>query len=186
MGETSKYRAVILNLLYKFRGKDIPYNLDILDIGCGDDPITPTCAKLDLEKPYTKCDPRKLTYRGDARYVDQFVMDKFDVVYSSHLLEDFLRNETIKTLCKWTSLLLDGGILVLLLPDQQRYIKHCEMIDELPNEHHSIEDFSMEYILGCLNQIDNLVVLFSKEFFENNDYNFLIVAKKMIDNASSL
>ncbi|HCW08066.1 MAG TPA: hypothetical protein DGG95_11960, partial [Cytophagales bacterium] len=71
-----------------------------------------------------------------------------------------------------------GGILVLLLPDQQRYVAHCKLIDELPNEHHQIDDFSKEYILACLNEIQNLSVVYANELFEKNDYNFLVVAKK--------
>lgn len=178
MGETSKYRSLIMNLLYEFRGKEVPFNLEILDIGCGDDPITPTCSKADLEKPYTKIDPRKLTYRGDARIASQFIKEKFDVVYSSHLLEDFARNETIDVLNEWAKLLEIGGIIVLLLPDQKRYVEHCKMIDELPNEHHQIDDFSLEYALNCLYKIEGLFVVYSKELFDKNDYNFLIVAKK--------
>ena len=93
MAETSKFRPMIIDFIYK-NFKNIN-NWKILDIGSGDDPLLPDCDKFDLPQPYTKnCRADLLTYRGDARVIDQIVKRKYKVVYSSHLLEDFPRNET--------------------------------------------------------------------------------------------
>lgn len=179
MAEISKFRRGVLNLITAFTGEST-FNLDILDIGSGDDPLDADVDKLDLPNPYTtKCKVEELTYRGDARKIDEFVNKKYDVVFSSHLLEDFPREETIPIIKKWIGVLKDGGILVLLLPDQQRYEQYCKKINEVPNVHHQIRDFSLEYIKNCISFISELKILFTEDYSENDEYNFLVIARKI-------
>lgn len=180
MAETSKFRGLILGVIDKLTNYVSLYDLDILDIGSGDDPLNGLCDKFDLPDPYTRnCKVSELTYKGDARDIDKIVSKKYDVVYSSHLLEDFARTDTIPILEKWTTLLKTNGIIVLLLPDQQRYEAACKSKNEIPNIHHQITDFSLKYINDCFLHIHYMQVVFSKELFDDGEYNFLIVAKKI-------
>lgn len=180
MAETSKFRGLILGLIDRFTNYAQLSELDIIDIGSGDDPLNSQCDKFDLPHPYTRdCNVNELTYKGDARKIDEIVTKKYDVVYSSHLLEDFSRKETISVLEKWTDLLKIGGILVLLLPDQQRYEAACRAKNEVPNVHHQITEFSLSYIKDCLKYISDMEVAFSRELFESGEYNFLIVARRV-------
>ena len=47
---------------------------DVLDIGCGDCPVTDSCSTFDIND-------------GDANYITKYVTKQFDVVFSSHCLE---------------------------------------------------------------------------------------------------
>jgi predicted SAM-dependent methyltransferase len=180
MAETSKYRIGILDLLYELNGnKPIP-NMKVIDIGAGDDPILPDCDRFDLPEPYTeRCNKKLLTYCGDARKIDEIVTRKYWIVYSSHLLEDFPRNETVDVLTRWTNLLVDGGLLVLLCPDQQKYVEFCKARGELPNVHHQIEDFSLKYLMDSISQIPNMMIMNGSELFAGGDYNIFVIAKKV-------
>ena len=181
MAETSKFIVEIIRLIECF-SKNKFDNLKIIDIGSGDDPLSHFIDTFDLPVPYTKnCNVNWLTFTGDARYIKDIVKSKYDVVYSSHLLEDFDRSETVNVLRNWSELLNIGGILVLLLPDQQKYLERCERIGESPNEHHSINDFSLSYILECLSELNNMSVVYNYEFFIKDplEYNFLVIATKI-------
>lgn len=179
MAETSKFRGLILTVIDRYTGEKPMSELDVIDIGSGDDPLTTSCDKFDLPHPYTvNCNVKELTYKGDARVIDVIVTKKYDVVYSSHLLEDFARNETAPVLEKWCSLLKDEGVIVLLLPDQQRYEAFCKSRGEQPNVHHQISEFSMEYIRVCFEKIPDMQIIFCREMFEHGEYNFLIAAQK--------
>jgi predicted SAM-dependent methyltransferase len=81
------------------------------------------------------------------------------------VLEDFVEEETGPILQEWARVLRPGGRLVLLLPDQQRYLAHCRSVGSVNpdgvvgNPHHSIDHFSLDYVdstaarLGCLRKV---------------------------------
>jgi SAM-dependent methyltransferase len=80
-----------------------------IDIGCGGEPITPTCDTFDK----TGC-----KYNGDASRLDG-VTDTYDWIFSSHLLEH-LPNPTA-AVARWWKHLKVGGFLILLVPDEDLY-----------------------------------------------------------------
>ena len=71
-----------------------------LDIGCGDDPITPDCLRWDLPQ-------------GDAATLPGLEAESFDWVYSSHCLEDLPDPEG--ALRRWWEVLKPGGCLLLVV-----------------------------------------------------------------------
>ena len=181
MGETSKFRDRILWLIDSFIDVPKMTGADILDIGSGDDPLIYDCHKLDLPSPYTKkCDVVGLTYKCDARIADEVVNRKYLIVYSSHLLEDFPKEDTIPVLKRWSKLVEKDGLLILLLPDQQRYLAHCKRKNEKPNEHHSIQDFSVKYVKDCIRMVHGIEVILSEIYFDDGEYNFMIMARKKV------
>jgi predicted SAM-dependent methyltransferase len=140
--ETSRYRHVLA-----------PYCTGCgIDIGFGGDPITPSALRMDLPSPYTAVGGATVQLAGDCRNLHWLRDGALDYVYSSHVLEDFPESETIEVLREWTRVLRPGGCLILLLPDQQRYLAYCRRTGQispdgvLGNPHHSIATFSLRYV----------------------------------------
>jgi predicted SAM-dependent methyltransferase len=133
-----------------------------LDIGFGGDPITPGAIRMDLPSPYTRVGRAPVQLGGDCRALSHWCDGVLDYVYSSHVLEDFPENETAAILREWTRVLKPGGRLILLLPDQQRYLAHCRRTGEVDadgavgNTHHSIAHFSLAYVDAVAAQVGNL------------------------------
>ncbi len=150
--ETSRHRALLA-----------PYCAGYgLDIGFGGDPITPSAIRMDLPSPYTRVGRAPVQIGSDCRALSCWRADVLDYVYSSHVLEDFPEHETAAILREWTRVLKPGGHLVLLLPDQQRYLAHCRRTGEVDadgvvgNAHHSIAHFSLAYVDSIAAQLENL------------------------------
>jgi DNA-binding CsgD family transcriptional regulator len=77
-----------------------------IDIGCGDDPLTPDCLRWDRAE-------------GDAATLPGLTPGSFDWVYSSHCLEDLPQPQP--ALARWWELLCPGGHLLLVVPDEDLY-----------------------------------------------------------------
>ncbi len=77
-----------------------------IDIGCGDDPVTPDSVHWDLPQ-------------GDAQELPGLDPAAFDWVYSSHCLED-LPNPW-RALHRWWEVLRPGGRLLVVVPDEDLY-----------------------------------------------------------------
>jgi len=181
--ETEVFRQYILNFINKYFSKNFS-DLDIIDIGCGPCPLTDFCDTFEIAIPYSGEPIREITFIGNAEFIDEIVDKKYDVVYSSHLLEDFEEEKTVQILKRWSSLLKDmDSLLILLLPDQKRYRKCCEENGSVPNQSHKMEDFNLNYISNCCS-VSNLKFLFSMEFFKKdspiqNPYNFLYICSPL-------
>lgn len=78
----------------------------VLDIGAGADPVTPGAVAFDQAQ-------------GDANRITAFAPGSFDCVYSSHCLEHM--HEPVATLKNWWSLVRPGGILFVIVPDEDLY-----------------------------------------------------------------
>ena len=102
MNEATKTRALLTaaerSLL---QGKGI-------DVGCGPDPISATCQRFDVED-------------GDANRITDHVTDlgSFDFVASIHSLEHMRSPEA--SLRDWWALVRPGGVLLLVVPDEDLY-----------------------------------------------------------------
>lgn len=114
---------------------------DGIDIGFGGDPINDTCIRFDLPSPYTRVGPHIANIVGDCRDLDCFPDERFDYIYSSHLIEDFYYNELVDIIFTWQSKLKSGGKLVLYAPDQQKFLKHCAKTGQGINLAHKEPDF---------------------------------------------
>ena len=170
--ETSRYRDVLAPFC---AGHGV-------DIGFGGDPITPTALRMDLPSPYTAVGKFPVQFAGDCRDLHWFGDDTLDFVYSSHVLEDFPANETMSILREWTRVLRPGGRLILLLPDQQRYLAYCRRTGQISpdgvvgNPHHSIGHFSLAYVDLVARRLGNLKSL--AVFEALGPYSFAVVYEK--------
>jgi SAM-dependent methyltransferase len=170
--ETSRYRA----LLKKFCAG---YGIDI---GFGGDPITLRAIRLDLPSPYTSVGRSSVQLGGDCRNLSWFRDNTLDYVYSSHILEDFPETQTMSILREWTRVLRPGGRLILLLPDQQRYLAHCWRTGQISpegivgNPHHSIPTFSLRYVDLKVNELGTLRKMAAYESL--GPYSFAVVYEK--------
>jgi predicted SAM-dependent methyltransferase len=153
-----------------------------IDIGFGGDPITPTAIRMDLPAPYTSVGRSPVQLGGDCRNLHWLRDGVLDYVYSSHVLEDFPEAETSVILREWTRVLRRRGRLVLLLPDQQRYLAYCRRTGQINpdgvvgNPHHSVENFSLQYIDDKVDELGTLKKLVSYESL--GPYSFAAVYEK--------
>jgi predicted SAM-dependent methyltransferase len=148
-----------------------------MDIGFGGDPITPTAIRMDFPTPYANTGGLGVQLGGDSRDLRWFKDGVLDFVYSSHVLEDFSATETEPVLREWTRVLKPGGRLILLLPDQQKYVEHCRRTGQWPNEHHSIANFSLTYVKAVAERIGNLKLQQGEEGID--EYSFFVVFEKI-------
>ena len=148
------------------------------DVGFGGDPINELAIRIDLPQPYAVTGDLAPQLGGDCRDLKWFRDGVLDFVYSSHVLEDFQDTETESILREWTRVLKVGGRIVLLLPDQIRYLQHCAKTGETTNPHHAIPHFSLSYIRETAKRISELKFLAGEDI--NNDYSFYIVLEKAI------
>ena len=90
--------------------------------------------------------------------------------------EDFAASETKLVMREWTRVLKDGGRLILLLPDQRRYVEHCRKTGQPPNQCHSIDYFSLKYVKEVAEDIGNLDALSEEDGID--EYSFYVVFTK--------
>lgn len=77
-----------------------------IDIGCGDDPVTPECLHWDQAQ-------------GDAQTLIGLPLESFDWVYSSHCLEHL--PDPTSAIQRWWDVLKPGGKLLVVAPDEDLY-----------------------------------------------------------------
>ena len=164
--ETSKHRARLAPYCEGYG----------IDIGYGGDPITPDAIRMDLKYPYGATGNLGVQLGGDCKNLVWFKDETLDYAYSSHVLEDFDVTQTEHVMREWARILKVGGRLVLLQPDQPRYIAYCRKHNEPPNAHHSIDHFSLKYVIEVANRIGNLEVVASEDHLD--EYSFFVVFAK--------
>ena len=112
----------------------------VVDFGCGQVRVIPTAIGVDFETHYNMPSTHKYAYRTDAtitcgweRFVDfcEQVGARFDVVFSSHLLEDY--DDAYGVLERWLGIVRVGGKIVLVLPVEDEYRRKTR--DELNEAH---------------------------------------------------
>lgn len=85
-----------------------------IDIGCGDDPVTPTCEKWD-----------QVLGHGDAAKMEGVPSGVYDFVFSSHCLEDM--EDPTSVVARWWELLKEGGHLIIEVPHRDLYERKKEL-----------------------------------------------------------
>ena len=91
------------------------------------------------------------------------------------LLEDFA--DTRAVLAEWLRVLKPGGRLILYLPDEQVYRRHCASTNQPYNTHHQHADFSLEFVRNHLAALGGTRVLHENPQVEI--YSWEIVAEKL-------
>ena len=153
-----------------------------IDIGFGGDPISAAAIRMDLPTPYTRVGQASVQLGGDCRDLFWLRDGVLDYVYSSHVLEDFPAAETSSILREWTRVLRPGGRLILLLPDQQRYLKYCRRTGQISpqgivgNPHHAIPTFSLDYVDQHAHALRTLTKIAC--FEQLGPYSFAVVYEK--------
>jgi predicted SAM-dependent methyltransferase len=97
-----------------------------LHVGCGDVILPPPFENLDGR------DIDGVDYVSSV-YPLPFENESFDLVYSSHVLEHFHRNETLNVLKEWVRVLKPDGILRISVPSFENLIKIYELSGEIEN-----------------------------------------------------
>ena len=79
-----------------------------IDIGCGNDPVTPDCQRFDMED-------------GDANKITNHIkeLESYDFVFSAHCLEHMFH--PTETIADWWKLVKPGGVMVVIVPDEDLY-----------------------------------------------------------------
>ena len=88
-----------------------------LHLGCGDKHI----------KDFINIDVRHLEgvdMVDDIKELSSFTNESIDLIYSSHVLEHFGRNEYKLVLKRWFDLLKCGGTLRIAVPDFEKVVEH--------------------------------------------------------------
>ncbi len=118
-----------------------------VDLGCGDEKITPEAIGVDYAIGYGLADHPETVADvtcGWEEHLASVPAGSLDYVYSSHLLEDYEDIEPV--LRAWVEAVKPGGYLILYLPMEELFKQHCEATGQTYNKHHhqnwqSAEDF---------------------------------------------
>jgi ubiquinone/menaquinone biosynthesis C-methylase UbiE len=95
-----------------------------LHLGCGNKPI----------KDFINIDVRHLEgvdMVDDIKQLSSFENKSVDLIYCSHVLEHFGRNEYKSVLKRWFDLLKDGGTLRIAVPDFEKVVEHYNEYKDL-------------------------------------------------------
>ncbi|WP_298298083.1 methyltransferase domain-containing protein [Hydrotalea sp.] len=145
------------------------------DIGFGGDKVKKTdCDGIDYPQPYAHAGKDKVDIPCDVINDEIPVADHtYDYVYSSHLIEDV--PDTVQVLRKFIRILKNGGTLILVFPNQEKYEVICNRIGQPLNPYHVHKDMSFDFMMQQLNSIPNIqpTLLFSSNC--EIDYNVVMV-----------
>lgn len=162
----------------KIKNKIQPYLIakDGLDIGYGGDPIINTAICIDLPVPYTKFGEHPQHLHGDGTKLYWFKDKTLDYIYSSHLLEDF---EDPKPVIKeWLRVIKIGGLLILFLPNENKYRKHCDRVGATYNGQHKNLDMSLNWMLDFFGKNFEYRLNLVEADELKNDYCFYMIMRR--------
>lgn len=137
MGETPIIRDEVLKII-----KPTMNGLDLGSAGC---PVIPQAISVDRANGHFtdmvqyRCDVSRLSWLTDA---------SMDYVYSSHCLEDFPPEQLPYILAEWCRVIKPGGYLMLYLPNEQKYRRHCLARGAQRNLDHKDPNFSHKTVLA--------------------------------------
>lgn len=168
--ETSSVKHIILPYIEK--------DCYGIDIGFGGDLIREDFVSCDLPVPYGDYEGYKIDIPCDVSQGIPVKDNTFDVVYSSHLIEDFENTEEI--LEEFIRILKDQGTLILVFPDQKKYEENCKLHGEIPNAAHKIKYMGLAYVHSKLVNLEEREVIdafTSTMETEVAPYNCIIISK---------
>jgi SAM-dependent methyltransferase len=97
-----------------------------IDVGSGGTPIVPNAIQVELPPEqysvYRSGDVHRspIQWHGDCWHLP-FKDNVLDFVASSHLIEDFPRDDWPTLFSEWTRVLKPGGYMVLIVPERTRW-----------------------------------------------------------------
>lgn len=153
---------------------------DIVDIGCGDECITPNAKGIDGR------DFPCVWYKTDSLYgLNDKFYGLFDTVFSSHCLEHL--PDAYRCILEWGELLKYSGYFVLYLPDGDFY-NNSENAEHFHDTKY--ESFLMWFKRAFCGEAKNFMgeqyappmfelIESGQDVKEENHYSFYIVAKKL-------
>jgi predicted SAM-dependent methyltransferase len=115
---------------------------------------------------------------GDARSIP-LKTGILDWLYNSHLIEDFTYSDQIPLVLEWLRVLKPGGRLLILAPDQQRFLAHCAATGQPINEAHKEADYSLKTFKKKVLKAGNIRArIVAEEDFA--DYSWGVVLEKSL------
>jgi ADP-heptose:LPS heptosyltransferase len=177
--ETGKFRGKIVEALADALEAD-PATLCGVEVGTGGAPLIEQAISVDLPIPYTKCGMAPIHLKGRGERLGWLTDGSMDYLYSSHLFEDFASEDNREIFREWLRVVRPGGVMALLLPDQERYLRYCSSRGQPPNEHHKIPTFGPEYMADLVRSQEGCALLQIVRFWTDDphEYNFLVLARK--------
>lgn len=146
-----------------------------IDIGYGGDPLLPSAITIDRPQCKFQVGNYPLHLIGDASKLTWFTANSMDYVCSSHLLEDFKDPYPIVT--EWLRVIKPGGLLILNLPDEKRFVEICNRTGQGYNNEHQNLDMSLNWMTHFFNNyFPSVRIIFTYE--KENDYTFVIIVQK--------
>ena len=169
MSETRKVCTIFPNIIEDYFSPD----LKVCDIGFGGDKVVPYADGIDQPTPYTNLggDVNDIPCR-----VEQGIPvedNTYDVVFSSHLIEDFVDTKNILT--EFLRILKKDGTLILIFPDQQSFEYYCLTTGQLGNDAHQIPNMGYWYMRQQLDAIVEWEELWSND--REIPYNVVMVCR---------
>lgn len=134
-----------------------------LDIGCGNEKIVPGAIGIDFamqyNDPHHPAGPTAADYKGPwQRYFAEHVDDRYDYIFSSHLLED--SPHAVEDLAAWARRVKPQGRLILCLPNERLYREACDRAGSPRNgAHHNYWDGSADFIAQVVAHVSPLKVI---------------------------
>jgi predicted SAM-dependent methyltransferase len=147
--ETSAVRKYVLPLLPTGDGNR---RISGIDVGFGGDKVREDFLGCDLPHPYGKYEGYKVDIPCDVSKGIPVNDSTFDVVYSSHLIEDFL--DTAKILKEFARICKPHGKIILVFPNQEKYVAFCKKNGTVPNGAHKIPQMGIAYMLAKISELD--------------------------------
>ncbi len=155
--------------------KFITPEMNGLDIGSAGMPILLQAVAIDVNVNGIYSDYIHL--KGDARSLYWFQNSCMDYVFSSHCLEDFTHSEKLAVLKEWIRVLKVGGLLLLYLPNEQKYRQYMLERNKGTNRAHKEDHFDIEILRNIIAPLANV-----EEFYaipDHGDYCFFVVYQKI-------
>lgn len=168
----------------KYRHLTAPYctgcGIDIASQGVN---VVPWALGFDLPHAefmkYSNGNPPKgpIHLRGHADKLP-FDSDIFDFVYSSHLLEDYRKENRWEIVREWARVCRPGGNIIILVPEVTRWNHAIYNLGQPPNCSHSAPEPSLGDMTEIANKLGLTVVREELTDCYPNDYSILAVLKK--------
>ena len=147
----------------------------VMDLGCGRLKIVPWANGVDDGSETTQLEPGTIIAKidPDSRQLAEHL--KYEVVFSSHALEH-IRNPIGETLRYWLGFVMQGGRLILSLPDERRYVYDPKNpVARNPGHFHYL---TPEVVTWHLQQLPVKIEAVEEDPYVFDRYSFLVIARK--------
>ena len=148
----------------------------VLDIGCGMRKVWPSVIGVDNQHHFGSKTAADI--KAPAHDLSLFADDSVDAIFSSHLLEHYIRKDVVTVLEEWSRVLKEDGYIVLYLPSANHY--------PLCGENGANPDHKWDIYPGDIESMfkahafgnHNWRLIESEERSDNNEYSLFIVLQK--------